>query len=193
MSSSAPPAPKSAVSDAVGDDLDGLPLRAVLGLPLAPVEPAVDADGAALGEELRAALALVAPDRDVEVVRLVPPFARGLVLLARVHGDAELADRGAARGVPQLGILREISDEDDSVDVRHAVPFSLADVPGRAYSASGTCACRAPVCAPATWRTAMCLMTPSVILRTREISSSVSGLESKVSRWYTPSPLWSIS
>src|SRR5207237_7528421 len=114
--------------DAVGDDLDRLPLGAVLGLPFAPVEAAVDREGAALGEVLRAALPLVAPDRDVEVVRLVAPLARGLVLLARVHGDAELADGGAARRVPQLGILREISDEDDSVDVRHGVPFSLAHV-----------------------------------------------------------------
>src|SRR5207237_7262801 len=96
----------------VGDDLDRLALLPVLGLPLAPVEPAVDSDGAALREVLRAALALVAPDGDVEVVRLVAPLARGLVLLARVHGDAKLADGGAARRVPQLGILGEISDED---------------------------------------------------------------------------------
>src|SRR5262249_28731555 len=36
----------------VGDDLDRLALRAVLGLPLAPVEAAVDADRPALREEL---------------------------------------------------------------------------------------------------------------------------------------------
>src|SRR5206468_1812371 len=59
--------------DAVGDDLDRLPLGAVLRFPLAPVEPAVDADRASLGEVLRTALALVAPDGDVEVIRLVPP------------------------------------------------------------------------------------------------------------------------
>ena len=58
------------------------------------------ADGAALGEVLRAALALVAPDGDVEVVRLVGPLARRAVLHARVHGDAELAD-----AVP-LGVCR---------------------------------------------------------------------------------------
>jgi len=49
----------------VGDDLDRLALRAVLRLPLTPVEAAVDADGAALGEVLRTTLALVAPDGDV--------------------------------------------------------------------------------------------------------------------------------
>src|SRR2546421_179959 len=178
--------------DAVGDDLAGLSLRTVLRVPLAPVEAAVDPHRPALGEELRAALALVAPDRDVEVVRLVAPLARRLVLLARVHGDAELADRRAARRVPQLGIACEISDENDSVDVRHLFPFSLADARDRAYSASWTGAGRELACDPGTCRTAMCLMTPSVILRTREISSTVSRAESNVSRWETPSPLWSI-
>ena len=57
--------------DGVGDDLDRLALRAVLGIPLAPFEPAVDPDRPSLGEVLRAALALVAPDGDVEVVRLL--------------------------------------------------------------------------------------------------------------------------
>src|SRR5262249_57614953 len=59
--------------DAVGDDLDRLALGAVLRFPFAPVEPAVDPDGATLREVLRAALALVAPDRDVELVLLLPP------------------------------------------------------------------------------------------------------------------------
>ena len=40
--------------DAVGDDLDRLSLRPVLRLPLAPLEPAVDRDRAALGEVLGA-------------------------------------------------------------------------------------------------------------------------------------------
>src|SRR5437899_2162015 len=56
--------------DVVGDDLDRLALGAVLGVPLAPVEASVDRDRAALGEVLRAVLALLVPDRDVEVVRL---------------------------------------------------------------------------------------------------------------------------
>ena len=142
MSSSAPAGPKSAVAavrgaprartgwppplavaaaaeelDAVGDDLDRLALGAVLGLPLAPVEAAVDPDRAALGEVLRAALGLVAPDGDVEVVRLVGPLAGHCVLAARVHGDAELAHGGPARGVAQLGVARQVADEDDAVDV----------------------------------------------------------------------------
>src|SRR5919109_1354322 len=97
MSSSAPPGPKSAVS----------------------VAAVVDADRPAFREELRAALALVAPDGDVEVVGLVAPLAGRLVLLARVHRDPQLANCGSARRVPQLGILRQVADEHDSVDVRH--------------------------------------------------------------------------
>ena len=46
--------------DVVGDDLDGLALRAVLCIPLAPLEPALHGHRAALGEVLRTALALLA-------------------------------------------------------------------------------------------------------------------------------------
>src|SRR5918998_3027090 len=57
--------------DRVGDDLDALALaRAVLGLPLAPLQAPVDRDRAALREVLRAVLALGAPDGDVEEVGL---------------------------------------------------------------------------------------------------------------------------
>src|SRR5256714_15576163 len=45
--------------DALGDDLHGLPLARTVGrVPLAPVEPAADADRAAFREILRAALGL---------------------------------------------------------------------------------------------------------------------------------------
>src|SRR4051794_31551203 len=88
--------------DALGDDLHGLPLaRAVGGFPLAPVEPAVDADRAALREVLRAALGLVAEHGDVEVVRLVDPLPR-LVAPAAVHCPPHAANRRTAGGMPQL-------------------------------------------------------------------------------------------
>src|SRR5206468_1996319 len=50
--------------DGVGDDLDRLALLALVGLPLAPLQAAVDRHRPALGEELGAVLALGAPDGD---------------------------------------------------------------------------------------------------------------------------------
>src|SRR5438046_7240053 len=112
--------------DALGDDLHGLPLaRAVGRFPLAPVEPAVDADRAALREILRATLSLVAEDGDVEVVRLVDPLPR-LVAPAAVHCYPHAANRRTAGSVPQLGILRQVAYENDAVDVRHALLLLLA-------------------------------------------------------------------
>src|SRR3954469_4780507 len=85
--------------DALGDDLHGLPLaRAVGRVPLAPVEPAVDADRAAFREILRATLGLVAEDRDIEIVRLVDPLPR-LVAPAAVHCHPHAANRRTAGGV----------------------------------------------------------------------------------------------
>src|SRR5206468_12317782 len=85
---------------------------------LTPVEPAVDADGAALGEVLRAALALVAPDGDVEVVGLVAPVSLR-ILLAGVDGEPQLADRGAGRCVSQLRILGQVSHDQHAIAVGH--------------------------------------------------------------------------
>src|SRR5581483_10571930 len=80
------PSPRLPELDAVGDDLDGLALAAaVLRLPLAPLEAAVDRDRPALREVLRAALGLVAEDGDAEVVRLVRPLP-GLVAPPAVDG-----------------------------------------------------------------------------------------------------------
>src|SRR5215208_3914432 len=104
--------------DGVGDDLDALALVAVLRLPLAPLEAAVEGHGAALGEEARAVLALRAPDRDVEEVGLVLPLPGGLVLAARIGRDPQGAHRHAARGRAELGVSGEVAREDNPVDVR---------------------------------------------------------------------------
>src|SRR5581483_10479531 len=87
----------------------------------APLEAHVDADRASLRQVLGAALRLVAPDGHVEVVGLVDPLA-GLVLPARVDGEPQLADRRAAARAPELGVLGQVPDQDDAVDVRHARP-----------------------------------------------------------------------
>ena len=65
-----------------------------------------------------AVLALRAPDLDVEVVRLVLPLAGRAVLAARVDGDAQVADRGAARQRAQLGVAGQVPGDDDDVEVR---------------------------------------------------------------------------
>src|SRR5207237_1302932 len=100
------------------------------------------------------------------------------VLLARIHSQAELADGGAARRVPQLWVLGQVPYEDDSVDVCHGSGLLLERM-FPAYPVGWT------VSAGRTSgrRTAICRMAPSVILRTRVISSSVSALASKWSRW----------
>src|SRR5205085_2537271 len=122
--------------DVVGDDLDRLALGAVLRVPLPPVQAPVDRDRAALGEELGAGLALVAPDRDVEVVRLVAPLAGLVVLLAGVDRDPELADGVPARGVPELGIPGQVAHEDDAVDVGHYSSSECERLFAEAYSRS---------------------------------------------------------
>src|SRR4051794_16233941 len=103
--------------DRVGNDIDRLALVALLVLPLAPVETPVDRDRPALRQVLGAVLTLRAPDRDVEVVRLLDPVARG-VLATRVGRDPQAADGRTALGRAQLGIAREVAREDDPVDVR---------------------------------------------------------------------------
>src|SRR5437660_7148010 len=122
--------------DGVRDDLDRLALRAVLGLPLAPVEAAVDADRPALRKVLRAALCLVPPDGDVEVVRLVAPLAGRVVLLPRVDGDPQLADGRPVRGRPELGIAGQVAHQDNAVDVGHYSSSSCETMFAPAYSRS---------------------------------------------------------
>src|SRR5207249_220869 len=90
-----------------------------LRLPLTPLEAALDTDAATLGEILRAVLALLAPDGDVEVVRLLAPLTRCLVLAPGVHRKAHRADGHAGRRVPELRILGQVADEDDAVDCCH--------------------------------------------------------------------------
>src|SRR5205807_1964666 len=118
------------------------------------------------------------PYGDVEVVGLVDPLA-GAVLLAGVDGDAQLADGGAARRLPQLRVAGQVADKDDPVDVGHyssppspasaATTISAGGGAGVAAAVARRCGIGRRV---ARWR-----ITPSVILRTRLTSSSASGVE----------------
>ena len=170
--------------DALGDDLDGLALRAVLSLPLTPLEAAVDRDGATLREVLRAVLALLSPDGDVEVVRFVRPLAR-LVLAARVHREPQRAHGRSRRRVPELGIPREVADQNDAVDVAchlYSSSSSTSDAT-TASSRAGAPTATGRTGLPSIRRVAMWRMTPSSIRSTRETSSSVPASHVNCRRW----------
>ena len=183
---------------AVGDDLDRLALGAVLRVPLAPLEAAVDRDRAALGEVLRAALSLVAPDRDVEVVRLLGPLAGRLSLRRVLTAMRRLQTAMPRRRLAQLGVAGQVADQDDAIDVgamtlrsspsgrsrllRAAVGVIVGPGRGAAGVATGTCD-GAFVWPSLTRRKAPWRTTPSVILSTRTISASVSAGAVKSRRW----------
>src|SRR5277367_3902456 len=67
----------------IGNDIGCLAFCAVLGLPLAPLEPPVDRDRAPLRQKAGGILALRTPHGDVEIVGLVLPLAGASVLAAR--------------------------------------------------------------------------------------------------------------
>src|SRR5207245_4544917 len=103
--------------DRVGNDIDGLPLGAVLRFPLAPVKASLDGDRSSLGKVLGAVLALGAEDGDVEIVGLVDPLAALGLFAPAVDRNAQAAHRGPAGGGAKLGIASEVPGDDDSVDV----------------------------------------------------------------------------
>src|SRR3972149_10232052 len=74
------PLPPPHELDALGDDLDHRALAAVLALPLARLQPALDEDRAALVEVLAAALGLLAPHhhrQEARVLALLPALRGG--------------------------------------------------------------------------------------------------------------------
>ncbi len=101
--------------DRVGDDTHRLAFLLVAGLPLAPLEPPIDGDTAALAHVVADALSRCAIAADVEEVRLLR-VAAVAVAAARVTGDAHAADAHAGGQLAQLGIAREASDQNDAVD-----------------------------------------------------------------------------
>ena len=94
------------------------------------MQPALDIDHAALGQEFRAVLGLLAPH-----VHPVPLglflFLAALVLPHLVGRDAEIADGAIARRVLEFGVGPEISNQYDFVDAAHGI---LASSPLAALS-----------------------------------------------------------
>ena len=110
------------------------------GLPLAPFQPAVDRDPAALAGAAADALRRGAEDAHVEVVGLVVVLALG-VAARRVAGDPQVAHRRARGQRTQLGVLGQTPDQDNAVDgeAGHAGSPFLELTPHReGYAAFGT-------------------------------------------------------
>src|SRR5579875_335811 len=101
----------------LSDDINRLPLVAVLVGPFAPLQPAVDRHAAALRQVAAAVLALLAPDGHVEVVGHVLPLLRVPVLATPVAGDAHRAQRRPAGQRLHLGVAGQVAGDDHPVDV----------------------------------------------------------------------------
>src|SRR5204863_414859 len=107
-------------------DFDAGALLAVLALPAARLQPALDVDLAALGEELVAGLGELVPGHDLEPLGLVlcPLPGRLVHPAGPVDSDGEVAHRRAALGVAQLRVLAEVADDHDLVKTASHSPYS---------------------------------------------------------------------
>ena len=108
--------------DAVGLDLSGVALVAVLVVPLARLQTALDVDLFALGQVLLQALRLLAPEHDAV------PLGLFLTLIVAVVPDLgrrqiERGHRRAAWRVAQLRVATQIADENHLVHAAHVASF----------------------------------------------------------------------
>ena len=117
-----PPPPPPQQHDAVAFDLGRVPLVAVLIVPLARLELALDVDLLALGEVFRQRFSGLAPQHHAMPFGLLLTLS-GLVVPDLRGRHVERGDRGAARRVAQFRIAPEISDENDFVHAAHRCPF----------------------------------------------------------------------
>ena len=110
--------------DPVAADLGRVALVAVLVVPLARLQPALDVDLLALGQIFGQRLGRLAPQHDAVPLGFFLPLT-GLVVpdLGRRHVDRR--DGRAARRVAQLGVASEVADQNDLVDASHERAFYL--------------------------------------------------------------------
>src|SRR5437867_2034097 len=125
--------------DALGDDLDDGSLAAVLGFPLAGLQPPLDQDGAALVEVLAAALRLFAPHHDGEEAgffALLAPLRR----VVAIDRQPQIGDGGPAGRVTKLRGLGQVADQEHLVEARHQLTSSSTSwvFAGRAFLRIGT-------------------------------------------------------
>src|SRR5215207_5912801 len=108
--------------DFVGLDLGHRPLLALGGLPGPLAQAAGDHDPVALGQRVGQVLSLAAPHVDLEERGLaVTPLT--ILLNALGHGHAQVGDRGAGVGEPQLGGLDQVAGDGGLVVCSHHGSF----------------------------------------------------------------------
>ena len=101
------------------DDLGGVAIAAVLGLPLTGLQAAFEIDLAALGEVLLGDLGGPAEADGAVPFGLFLGFAGVLVLPLKAGGDGQGGDHVAALGVAEVGVLTEAAEDLGAVDAGH--------------------------------------------------------------------------
>src|SRR6266550_269688 len=138
--SSSAAASTSSPANAGGDDLGHRPLLAVLAFPVPRLQTTFDEDLAALVEILAARFRLLAPHDDREKRRFLA-LLTALGGVVAVHGQAQVGDGSAARGVTKLRGPGQITDQQDFVEARHQPTSSSTSgcgLLGRAFLRMGT-------------------------------------------------------
>src|SRR6185436_10840170 len=108
----------------LGRHADLAHLLAVLGLPAVLLEAALDHHLPALLQVLGADLSRLPPRDLVDEGDFFDLLAGLLVRVLVVEGQRELADRRPLRRVPQLGVARQVAEQDDLIERRHESPLS---------------------------------------------------------------------
>src|SRR5512143_1231150 len=105
--------------DPLGDDLVLGAFLALGGFPGTLLQVPVHEHRASLGQVLRAALGLLAPDHDGDVAHLVSPLP-ALRGVGAVHRQIEVAYGSPAGGIPKLGVSRQVPHQDNLIEAGHA-------------------------------------------------------------------------
>src|SRR5215831_16421168 len=109
----------------LSDDLDHVPLLAVLRFPVPRLKTPLDHDGASLVQVFAAALGLLTPHHDVEEAGIFALLA-ALRLIPAVHGEPQICDGHPAGRVAQLRCPGQIADQEYLVQAGHQTASSTA-------------------------------------------------------------------
>jgi hypothetical protein len=109
-------------AEIAGDDFEAGALLALLVLPLAGLDAALNENKRALFQILLSDFSLFAPDDNLVPLGALLAFAVA-VFIGLVGGDGEIGDGLSAGGVASFGVAAKTADEDDFVD-GHSVSSS---------------------------------------------------------------------